>query len=85
MNQLDKVASVCAEVFLKRATPQSAFSRTISQGDDLRAAFQDLFRAQHRAATAGQMPDWLKAVLGIGGGAVVLDKVNNRTSSDWRR
>lgn len=84
MSNLDKMASACANVFLgsiginKSAGTEGL--RAMELGDATRKAFQENSRA---IAGKGGLENWMKILLGIGGGKMLLDR-QDQTKGDWR-
>lgn len=83
MSDLNKMASACASVAkAKLATNWKAIDAAMETGDAARKAVRDLNKA--RASLSGGTPDWLKVLLGIGGGSVAV-KTMQDNQNDWRR
>ena len=84
MNQLTKVASVCArKVLEKKATSGRQLLDALDEGAKATAKHDALLKAVHGQGST--IPTWLKAALGIGGAKVVLDNTGQRSSTGWRR
>jgi hypothetical protein len=80
MSNLNKVASVCASVYLSKiaATPL----KVIQDGDAMVGTLTDYAKSVNQLGKGKGMEDWMKVLLGVGGGKLLLDSQRNK--GGWR-
>lgn len=82
MNALVKTASACASVYLKKkANIYTEGTERLAAGADELVRGKAWLKAMRGKES---VPTWMKALLGLGGAKLVLDRTQDNTQRGWR-